>query len=137
MKTLEETFLFAQKAHFGQKRRDGSNYFINHVIKVWERVRDRFADERFQMVALLHDTSEDCEITEQDLIDEGFEADVIEAVMLLTKKKGQSYKQYLHGIVGNEFARQVKIQDMIHNLSDDPTERQIKKYSEGLSYLAL
>jgi len=32
----------------------------------------------------------------------------------------------------NEIARKVKVADMLHNLSDEPTKKQILKYAQGL-----
>lgn len=60
---------------------------------------------------------------------------MIEAVRLLTKRSGLSYEDYLRGVRGNALARKVKIQDMLDNLSDSPTDRQIVKYAHGLLML--
>ena len=60
---------------------------------------------------------------------------VISAVELLRKTDGVSYNEYLLGIRSNWIAKKVKVADMLHNLSDQPTEKQILKYARGLIVL--
>ena len=73
---------FARKAHEGQKRKDGKEYFT-HVEAVANIVHDNWSVEDHQKAwneykddviaaAYLHDTIEDCGVTKQGLIDEGF-----------------------------------------------------------------
>ena len=48
---------------------------------------------------------------------------------------GPDYEDYLGGIKGNPIAKKVKIADMLSNLSDHPSDRQIVKYAKGLLLL--
>jgi len=41
----------------------------------------------------------------------------------------------LYCVKCNELARKVKIADMLSNLADNPTDKQIKKYAKGLLFL--
>lgn len=84
--------------------------------------------------AWLHDVVEDCGATHASLTQAGIPQRVIEAVMTLTKGC-ESYPDYLEFVAANEIARKVKIADMLHNLSDRPTEKQIVKYCKGLLFL--
>lgn len=85
--------------------------------------------------AWLHDILEDTGATSESLFNAGIPHEVIDALLVLTKSKGESYEEYLDMVSMNGIARQVKVADMLHNLSDKPTKRQIIKYSKGLLLL--
>jgi (p)ppGpp synthase/HD superfamily hydrolase len=121
----------AHKAHAGQFRNDGATPYIVHP----EAVANKLEGHLLKAVAFLHDVLEDTDVTVEDLKSLGFSRDVIEAVVVLTKVKGQSYDEYLERVKSNHFAKMVKIVDMISNLNDKPTWKQIQKYSKGLNYL--
>lgn len=133
MNMVNHAYWLARTMHTGQFRRDGKTPYFNHVHNVAQRVKKFGAD--YEIVAYLHDTIEDTKITAQDLLNEGFDEHIVSAVQLLTKVKNQNYEDYLKQIKQNELARQVKIADMLSNLSDDPTDKQIRKYAKGLLIL--
>ena len=58
--------------------------------------------------------------------------EVITCVIALTNKGDIGYERYLSRIKANPVARKVKIADMLANLGDHPTERQMVKYAKGL-----
>ena len=122
----------AIRAHEGQFRRDGVTPYWKHPERVAARLS---GDDKAQAVAWLHDVLEDTEETEESLARAGLPNEIIEAVVLLTKTPMASYLDYIIGIRDNRLARKVKIQDMLDNLSDTPTENQIIKYSKGLLIL--
>jgi len=123
----------ATEAHLGQFRRGGTVPYIEHPRAVASRVGD---DPDAQIVAWLHDVLEDCDdISKSDLLEKGIPEMHVEAVELLTKREGVSYEDYLEGVATSELATKVKISDMICNLSDSPTPRQIRKYAKGLERL--
>lgn len=124
---------FARKAHDGQYRRDGVTPYFSHIESVMNRVKKH--GYKAIIGAALHDVIEDTDITAADLLKEGFESDIVASVVLLTKKKGVDYFDYLTQIRNNHLAKIVKIADMISNLSDNPTDKQIYKYSRGLKFL--
>ena len=72
----------------------------------------------------------------------GLSKTIIEAVDILTKKKGQDYQSYLNLVKTNEVARIVKLADLRHNtdltripkLSKSDIERN-KKYIKAINYL--
>ena len=123
----------AEKAHERQFRRNGKTPYIEHVHDVANRAC-RFGQE-YTCVAYLHDVLEDSHLTTKDLIAFGVPKNIVDAVELLTKHNDENYDEYLYHISFNELARRVKICDMISNLADDPTDKQILKYGRGLSYL--
>ena len=138
MNKYELALKIATEAHKGQVDKAGIPY-INHPLTVAS-----FVDtEEEKIVALLHDTIEDTNITEQDLLNYGFSNKIVEAVKLLTHNKGIPYMEYVAKIKNNELARKVKIADLTHN-SDlsrlkEVTEKGMKryeKYKKALIYLS-
>ena len=129
----------ATRAHSGQFRRDGVTEYIVHPITVADKVA-KFGYE-YVCVAYLHDVLEDTDFTAKDLLAQGIPSNIVSAVQTLTKEKDTSswrsgyYAQYLYDIKNNELARRVKVADMLSNLGDDPTDKQIVKYAKGLVYL--
>ena len=132
---LNSALNIATEMHRGQFRRDGVTPYINHPMDVARRVKQRGGDERAQAVAALHDILEDTEFTLHDLIQAGFDTDIINAVLALSKLNDIDYKEYLNLVKQNDLSRVVKIADMLSNLADNPTNRQIKKYAKGLAFL--
>jgi len=122
----------ATAAHEGQFRRDGVTPYIHHPEAVAQRVQ---GDEVAEAAAWLHDVIEDTGLTKDDLKERGVPDEVIEVVALMTHTNGISYERYLAAIAAHPIAKRVKIADMITNLSDSPTDRQIVKYAKGLLVL--
>lgn len=93
-------------------------------------------------VAYLHDVIEDTELTLEDLREYGFSEEVLKAVDVITKKKGQDYQTYLNSVKENKLARVVKLADLRHN-SDltrliNITEKDIErkeKYQKAIDFL--
>ncbi len=63
---IRKSYEFAKKAHTGQKRTSGEDFFI-HPVKVTEILTDMQADSATICAALLHDVVEDTDITEEKL----------------------------------------------------------------------
>ena len=128
----------AKKAHAGQVDKAGIDY-IQHPLYVASQVKT----EQEKAVALLHDVLEDSDITAAYLLAYGLPNEVVTAVQTLTKKKGQSYQDYLEKVKSNYLARVVKLADLKHNsdlsrlksVSDTDRER-VKKYKNAIRYLS-
>ena len=133
----EKAYKIAKKAHLGQVDKAGEDY-IKHPEKVASFVK---TDEE-KAVAYLHDVIEDTELTLEDLSEYGFSKEVIEAVDIITKKRGEDYQSYLNSVKNNKLARAVKLADLRHN-SDltrltKVTEKDIKrkeKYQKAIDFL--
>ena len=127
----------AYRAHNGQEDKEKYPY-IHHVLHVAEQMDD----EDSTVVALLHDVFEDCGYTTERLRVIGYPSDIIQAVDLLSRKEGQSYKAYIKGIKTNSLATKVKLADLEHNMdlsrlpivSDEDLQR-AKKYRKAREYL--
>ena len=106
--------------------------YISHPEAVAKLVQ---GDDLAEAIAWLHDVLEDTAIKAQDLASLGLPREVIARVELLTKSDGLEYEQYLGRIKRDPVAKRVKIADMLANLGDRPSERQIVKYAKGLLIL--
>ena len=135
---IDIALAIAKKAHAGQVDKAGVDY-IQHPLYVASQVKT----EQEKAVALLHDVLEDSDITAADLLAYGLSNEVVTAVQTLTKKKGQSYQDYLEKVKSNDLARVVKLADLKHNsdlsrlksVSDTDRER-VKKYKNAIRYLS-
>ena len=105
---------FAKAKHKGQKRIGGDDY-ITHPIAVSQIVKNQGFDEIYQIAALFHDLLEDTDATEEEILKYGNQK-ILEAVILLTKKKGYDMAEYLGSIKQNPIAFAVKAADRLHNL---------------------
>ena len=130
--TLEHWIKRAQEiavvAHEGQKRTDGSPY-IKHPARVADAV-----EARLKPIAWLHDVVEDTQVTLENLKSEGFPLYVIEAVDLLTHRKGEPNLSYWGKIKANSDALAVKLADINDNVNDTPSEYAKQKYGRALSF---
>ena len=133
----EKAYEIAKKAHLGQVDKAGEDY-IKHPEKVASFVK---TDEE-KAVAYLHDVIEDTELTLEDLNKYDFSKEVLEAVDIITKKRGEDYQSYLNSVKKNKLARAVKLAELRHN-SDltrliKVTEKDIKrkeKYQKAIDFL--
>lgn len=135
MKQSEIAERIARKAHAGHTRRDGMTDYISHPHDVVRRLITRGeVNDEIIAAAWLHDVLENCSVTYHDLRMSGINQSVRDAVALLTIRGGD-YFDYIFMIKENPIARKVKIADMLSNLADKPTERQIVKYAKALLIL--
>ena len=118
----------AFEAHDGQFRKNGDPY-IKHVSLVVSKIKD---DKGAQVVAWLHDVLEDSGWTEKDLLKKGVSKEHVSIVLILTKKREQRYEDYIKNVSKSSIATRVKIADIISNLSDNPGNKQIVKFSKAL-----
>ncbi len=127
MNSVEKAREIATKAHAGQVRWDNITPYITHPQAVSCMVKS----DNAKCVAWLHDVVEDTKLTIEDLKKEGFYAPIILAINLLTKLKVNfDYLNYLLQIKKNDLAREVKIADITHNLSDLDVSKRKDKYEK-------
>ena len=107
----EHATIVAMEAHREQTDRAGEPY-INHPLHVAEAMDGAVK----RTVAILHDVVEDSEWTIDDLRQEGFSVEVVEAVAALTRSEEESYQGYITRVSKNNLAVKVKIADLMHNL---------------------
>ena len=98
-------------------------------------------DEDSICVSLLHDVIEDhSDIYSFDnLKEEGFNENVMDALKLLTHNKKITYMDYIKAISNNPISKKVKIADLKHNLdtsrNDGKKSHKYDTYLESLDYL--
>lgn len=125
------------EAHKEQKDKTGLPY-VFHPFHLAEQMKD----ETTTIVALLHDVAEDTDITLDDLRNEGFSNEVIDALALLTHDPAVPYMDYVEMIKQNPVAKVVKLADLMHNSDltrfDTITDFDLKrneKYIEAIKRL--
>jgi len=111
--TIQLARQIAAEAHKDQTDLAGQPY-MKHVERVAEAVV-MYGDETV-IVALLHDVIEDGAITAGQLYEQ-FPADVVEAVVAITRKKQERYAAYIARVAEVSLARIVKLADLHDNIS--------------------
>ena len=143
-KLTKKAMRIAYARHHGQMDKAGLPY-IFHPYHLAEQMED---DEYAVCTALLHDVVEDTGMTFDELEAEGFPAEMIRALKLLTHQDGGPYLgKYIEDIKKDPLARKVKMADLRHNL--DATrlpparteaerirnEKRCEKYRQALAFL--
>ena len=125
LKQLSSAYLFAYEKHFGQKRLTGEDY-ITHPLNVAYILAEINADSSTLCAALLHDTIEDCDVTEEELIDKfGKEiASLVNGVTKINKLKFTcdneaviaNHRKILVGLCEDVRILILKLADRLHNM---------------------
>jgi (p)ppGpp synthase/HD superfamily hydrolase len=113
-RNLESAIALAVHAHRGQRDKAGAPYIL-HPLRLLARL-GHDATEAQRMAAVLHDVVEDTEYTLEKLAASGCPHDVLAALDCLTRRKGESYEQFIERLVPNEVARRVKRADLEDNM---------------------
>ncbi len=132
---IDKAIELASKAHAADYDLDG-NPTILHPLAVG--MMGHTDTER--IVGFLHDVVEDTSYTFEDLENEGFSPEVIEALRLLTHDKETPYMAYIARICqsGNQTALHVKINDLHHNLARGKAgghTRCVERHTEALAFI--
>ena len=98
------------EAHKEQKDKSGQPY-VFHPFHLAEQMTDEYTT----IVALLHDVVEDTDWTLEQLLEEGFPQEVVDAIALMTHADGVPYPEYVAQIKTNPIAKAVKLADLRHN----------------------
>ena len=127
----------SREYHEGQFDRGGKPYYLHPAA-----VADMVKTPEQKIVAYLHDTLEDTELTKEKLKNLGFPDNIVTSVWLLTHRPHEPYDWYLSLLKEDETARIVKLADLKHN-SDisripNPTEKdyeRLEKYKKAIEFL--
>ncbi len=129
MSTYQIALDIAKRAHAGQIRWDGSDYFP-HVetvgINVYNSLKNRGLISEAILalnVGILHDAGEDHPEYWPEIESAGFTDEEIKCLHLLNRNKDVSYVDYLIPIRENLIAREVKKADLRHNISCFPDNK--------------
>lgn len=132
---LGKAIAIAAKAHEGQIDKAGKAYIL-HTL----RVMMKMDTEEAMIIAVLHDTVEDTNVTIESLRQEGFSENILTAVDALTRKQPEPYTDFIERIKMNPLAIEVKIADLEDNSDlsriDNPTEQDHKRNEKYMAALA-
>lgn len=135
---LEKAIIVAVSAHQGQVDKGGNPYIL-HPLAVMLSLKD----EVERICAVLHDVIEDTDITLEYLKNEGFSNEVLTALDALSRRKDESYDEFIDRIINNKIACHVKLADLKHNMDlsriKQPSQKdydRIKKYQKAVKALS-
>ncbi len=122
---IEKAFAFAQKAHTGQKRLTGEDFFC-HCCEVAKILLEHKLDVETISAALLHDTVEDTEATVKD-IEANFNKEIAGMVAGLTKidrleslstdeETVENWRKMLIAVSHDMRIILIKLADRMHNM---------------------
>jgi (p)ppGpp synthase/HD superfamily hydrolase len=111
MSDLERAIEIAAEAHSGHVDKAGQPYILHPLSLMFE-----FRDLDAMITAVLHDTVEDSDVTLGKLEEAGFSDAVVTAVDALTRRKDESYDEFISRLSSNPLARRVKLADLEHNM---------------------
>lgn len=114
-------YKIACQLHAGQTDKAGRPY-IEHLTRVLLRVQMDGGDRFQQIAALLHDAIEDEKTTAEELLASGVPAEAVVLVKALTKRKDQTYEDYLRGLSGRYRVVAVKMADLDDNSDPERLE---------------
>lgn len=123
-KLIEKAYLFAEKAHEGQKRNSGEPYFI-HVFETAKILAELGMDTKTIVAGLLHDTIEDTPVDEEDLKKE-FGEEIVTLVNGVTKlgkmkytgaeRHVESLRKFFMAMANDLRILIIKLADRLHNV---------------------
>ena len=134
MTSIDDALALAVMAHRGQKDLDGKPAIFHPI-----RVGLSGENENEIITGFLHDVVEDTDYSFDDLKTLGVGSEIIEALMLLTHSRENTYDEYIEKLLSshNKLALSVKRHDLVDNLSrnDRATEQKRKIYEKHESTL--
>lgn len=122
VRLLGRAIAIAAQAHEAQVDKGGAPYILHPI-----RVMNRVAPIDAKIVAVLHDVLEDCPgWTASRLLAQGFSREIVGALQVLTRRRGEDYELFIARCKANRLARLVKIADLRDNSDltriQEPTE---------------
>jgi (p)ppGpp synthase/HD superfamily hydrolase len=139
---LTTAILIATKAHHGQLDKAGQPYILHPL-----RVMLRFKTEAERVVAALHDVIEDSRqaiesVTLDSLRWSGLPDHLVAALNALTRREGESYRDFIQRCAKDQIALRVKIADLEDNMDmsriavpSEEDQRRYQKYRVALETL--
>ena len=133
--------------YFEGKVDKGGNDYKYHLYNVANSVEKELScgteREMCMVVGLLHDILEDTDCTVEILNENGFDDEIIDAIVAITRRKDEhSYFDFIKRVKSNEIARVVKIYDLENNMDirrlsklEEKDLKRLKKYWYCWKYL--
>ena len=123
--------------HKEQKDKTGLPYVFHPFY-----LATQMDDEYSTVCALLHDVVEDSDVSFDDLINDEYPIEIIDALKLLTHNSDDDYFDYVRKVCTNKLALKVKIADIKHNsdlsrldVIDEWALKRQEKYKKALKLI--
>lgn len=136
-KLLEKAYKLCLEKHVGQTDKAGKPYFMHPF-----RVAERCDTIEQKIVALLHDTIEDTDVTPEFLLAEGFPQEIVDGILSVTRKEEEDYYDFVKRAAENPIGKAVKLHDLEDNMDirrlasiDDKMKERLNRYIRSYRYL--
>ena len=134
---IEKAAQLCVEKHKGQVDNVGQAYIL-HPMRVAMSCRT----DAERVVAMLHDTIEDTDVTPEYLLSEGFPQYIVDAILSVTKREGETYDDFIKRCALNPIGRQVKLRDLEDNMNvlrlnevSEDMARRLTKYIHAHRFL--
>ena len=127
---------FAKRKHANQIRRSGEPV-INHPIGVANILKEAGFSEKFQIIALLHDTLEDTDTTVDELFVLTKDNEIVNAVISLTKTNEMSLEESIENAKNNSFGKIIKGADRLQNAMTTYGDKNSQEFISGFLYKSI
>ena len=134
---LHKAITIAFEAHKGQSSINGEPYIL-HSLRLL--IKSKSNEER--IIAVLHDVIEKSNISLADLKNKGFDQNIISSIDSLSRRKSESYVDYIERLMQNRISVKIKLLDLtdnikIHNENNDNGiyDAKINKYKNALKQI--
>jgi len=108
---LHKALTIASEAHQGQSSINGEPYIL-HPLRLL--IKSKNNEER--IIAVLHDVIEKSNIRLSDLKSRGFDQNIISSIDSLSRRKSESYSDYIVRIMQNRISIKIKLLDLADNI---------------------
>lgn len=143
---LNKARALAKERHKGQKRWNGDDYYLTHLVRVSREAGKKYLHQfpteseqilsyKLSIVGILHDIVEDT-TTKIEEIESLFGSEIAHAVSCITHPPDEPYQDYIKRVCKSPLAIDVKIEDLKHNM-ETVTGNKGKLYAMALEYLIL
>ena len=134
---IRKAVSIATTVHAEQLDKGGKPYIMHPL-----RVAEKCTTTAEKLVAILHDTIEDGDISPEYLLHQGFSQEIVDAVLSVTKQKGEDYEAFVKRAALNPIGRIVKLRDIEDNMDirrlpnlDEDAFKRLQKYHRAYKYL--
>ena len=108
---LHKAITIACEAHQGQSSINGEPYIL-HPLRLLIKAKSN--EER--IIAILHDVIEKTNISLADLKNKGFDQNIISSIDSLSRRRNESYIEYIKRLMQNKISVKIKLLDLADNI---------------------
>ena len=109
---LHKAIKIACEAHQGQFSINGEPYIL-HPLRLLIKAKSN--EER--IIAVLHDVIEKSNISLADLKNKGFDQNIISYIDSLSRRRSESYIEYIERLMQNKISVKIKLLDLADNIN--------------------